>query len=220
MTRPRGSLGPMPTNRSREGPGAPSLTPGVAEIRALAHPLRLRLMELFAETPRTTKQAAALLGQPQTRLYHHVAALERAGLLRVKKTRLIKGITEKCYEATNRTMGGSSDVRAGWKRSKSKRESAARRALVMSVLTQSRQEVVAAMATSGGERPMMARLVMVAPSARLGALRERLFETLEKIQEEFDRDDQNADAAADVDRWALTITFAPVTPSARQRGTT
>jgi DNA-binding transcriptional ArsR family regulator len=204
----------MPTNRSREGPGAPPLTPGVAEIRALAHPLRLRLMELFAETPRTTKQAAALLGQPQTRLYHHVAALERAGLLRVKETRLIRGITEKCYEATSRTMG-SSDVRAGWKRSKSKRESAARRALVMSVLTQSRQEVVAAMATSGGERPMMARVVVVARSARLAALRERLFKMLEKIQKEFDGDEQNADAAADVDRWALTITFAPVTPSAR-----
>ena len=37
-------------------------------------------MELFAEAPRTTKQVAELLGEPPTRLYHHVAALERAGL--------------------------------------------------------------------------------------------------------------------------------------------
>jgi hypothetical protein len=31
------------------------------QLRALAHPLRLRMLELFAEGPRTTKQVAQLL---------------------------------------------------------------------------------------------------------------------------------------------------------------
>src|SRR5437764_897549 len=86
--------------------GAPPLAPRVAELRALAHPLRLRLLELFAEAPRTTKQVADLLGEPPTRLYHHVAALERAGLLRLTATRKNRGTTEKWFEAVSRTMGG------------------------------------------------------------------------------------------------------------------
>ena len=205
----------MPTNRSREGPGAPALTPGVAEIRALAHPLRLRLMELFTDAPRTTTQAADLLGEPPTRLYHHVAALERAGLLRLKETRRNRGTTEKWYEATSWSMGWSG-VQPGGAKRRSKGESAARRALAMSVLTQSRQEMVAAMAIRGRERPMLGRLVVVAPAARLNELRRRLFNMLKEIRDEFEAEDRNASAAAEVDRWALTLTFVPVSPSPRR----
>src|SRR5262245_12737797 len=50
------------------------------ELRALAHPLRLKLLEAFAGGPRTTMQVAADMGEPPTRLYHHVNALERAGI--------------------------------------------------------------------------------------------------------------------------------------------
>jgi len=206
----------MPTNRSREGPGAPALTPGVAEIRALAHPLRLRLMEVFGEAPRTTKQVADLLGEPPTRLYHHVAALERAGLLRLKETRQNHGITEKWYEANSRPMS-LSDVGPSRPRSRSKRESAARRALAMSVLTQSRHEMVAAMAVQGRERPMLGRLVIVVPAAQLAELRQRLFTIVKEIRNDFKREDRNAGAEAEVERWALTLTFAPVSPSRRRR---
>src|SRR3982751_1736257 len=95
----------MPRKRVSAGPGAPPLQANVAELRALAHPLRLRMMELFAESPKTTKKVAELLGQPPTRLYHHVAALERAGLLRLTETRKNRGTTEKWYESVSRTLG-------------------------------------------------------------------------------------------------------------------
>lgn len=205
----------MPRHRSREGPGAPPLTPGVAEIRALAHPLRLRLMELFAEAPRTTKQVADLLGEPPTRLYHHVAALERAGLLHLKETRQNRGTTEKWYEATNWSMGWSG-VRPAGPKNRPKGESAARRALAMSVLTQTRQEMVEAMAIRGRERPMLGRIVVVAPAAQLSVLRRRLFNMLKEIREEFEGEDPNLGAAAEVERWALTLTFAPVSASPRR----
>jgi predicted ArsR family transcriptional regulator len=174
-------------------------------------------MELFVETPRTTKQVADLLGEPPTRLYHHVAALERAGLLRLKETRRNRGTTEKWYEASNWTTSSSSDVRLGGAGgSRSKRESAARRSLAMSVLTLSRQEMVAAMATRGRERPILGRVVVVASAAELGQVRRRLLNIVKDLREEFERDDQNVDAAADVERWALTLTFAPVSSSARR----
>jgi len=73
---------------------------GLEQMRALSHPLRLRLLELFAERPRTTKQAAEALGEPTTKLYHHVAALERAGLVRLRETRQNRGTTEKYFEVT------------------------------------------------------------------------------------------------------------------------
>jgi DNA-binding transcriptional ArsR family regulator len=72
---------------------------GLDQVRALSHPLRLRLLELFAHQPRTAKQAAEVMGEPPTRLYHHVAALERAGLIRLRETRQNRGTTEKYYEA-------------------------------------------------------------------------------------------------------------------------
>src|SRR5262245_32807602 len=91
---------PPRTTGRRTGPhGQRELT----EMRALAHPLRLRICQALAERPRTTKQVAALLGEPPTRLYHHVHALERAGLLKLRETRQKRGTHEKYYEL-NRAM--------------------------------------------------------------------------------------------------------------------
>src|ERR1041385_3929203 len=87
----------MTRARSRRTAGAPVLKRSVADLRALAHPLRLRMMELFAESPKATKQGAELLGQPPPRLYHHVAALERSGLLVLTETRQNRGTVEKWY---------------------------------------------------------------------------------------------------------------------------
>ncbi len=178
----------------------------MAEMRALAHPLRLRLLELFAEAPRTTKQVADLLGEPPTRLYHHVAALERAGLLRLTETRKNRGTTEKWYEAIARTMGSSTAARST--RRAPREQAAARRSVAMAVLEQSRQEVLASMGRTDGDRPLVARLVMVAPPARIGELRERITRLLGDVQREFSCDDDTR-AEGDEERWAMTITFAP-----------
>src|SRR5438105_15444312 len=123
-----------PPLRFGADPRAPRV-PELAQMRALAHPLRLRIMELFAEQPRTTKQVAELLGQPPTRLYHHVAALERAGLLVLKETRQNRGAVEKWY------AGVAKQYQAGdEKTSKSKASRAARRELAATVLDHAKQE--------------------------------------------------------------------------------
>src|SRR5881394_4181539 len=91
--------------RGRGRGGAPALRAGVAQLRALAHPLRLRIAERFAEGPSTTMQVAAWLGQPPTRLYHHVQVLERAGILRLRETRGNRGAVEKWYETAGPVQG-------------------------------------------------------------------------------------------------------------------
>jgi DNA-binding transcriptional ArsR family regulator len=68
------------------------------QMKVLADPRRIRILELLCEE-RTTKQVAEILGEPPTRLYHHVAALARVGLIRLARTRPSRGALEKYYVA-------------------------------------------------------------------------------------------------------------------------
>jgi DNA-binding transcriptional ArsR family regulator len=77
------------------------------QMKVLADPLRIRILELFGEE-RTTKQVAGILGQPPTRLYHHVAALERVGLVRLARTQQRRGALEKYYLAVAKTFSADS----------------------------------------------------------------------------------------------------------------
>jgi DNA-binding transcriptional ArsR family regulator len=199
------------TPRPSRTPGAPPLQANVAELRALAHPLRLRIMELFAEAPRTTKQVADILGEPPTRLYHHVAALERAGLLKLKETRKNRGTVEKWYESIARTMSGATTARAAARGGKGSAAALARRGIAMTVLEQSRQEVLTAMTTPGGDPPLLARLVMIAPAAKERELRARLVEFVRELQSDFHYDEGSSPDDYEFERWAMTVTFAPVT---------
>lgn len=188
-----------------------SHVPGLSEMRALAHPLRLRIMELFAEQPRTTKDVASLLGQPATRLYHHVAALERSGLLRITERRKKRGTVERWYEATARTIQTPA---SGQKRGRKPQESAARRAIALSLLEQSRQELVAAMWRRRGDRPILGRLVVVGSASEIAAVRRRVSQVLADVQREFGTKDAPK-VGPDDERWALTMTFTPILQGTR-----
>lgn len=70
-----------------------------AQLKALAHPVRQQMFEQFATEPATTKQVAVRLGLKPTRLYHHAAILEKAGLIRLVSKRQNRGTTENYYAA-------------------------------------------------------------------------------------------------------------------------
>lgn len=67
------------------------------QLRVLADPLRVRIIEALAEE-RTTKQVAERIGEKPTKLYHHVDALERVGLIRLTRTRRVRGTLERYYQ--------------------------------------------------------------------------------------------------------------------------
>lgn len=70
-------------------------------LKVLSDPLRLKILQLFAEghqTPRTVKAIAAMLDLPPTKLYYHINLLEKHGLIRVAETNVVSGIIEKSYE--------------------------------------------------------------------------------------------------------------------------
>lgn len=93
----------QPTNPIQEQAEVHTLT-SLEQVRILANPLRLRLLEAFCPEARTTKQVAELLGEKPTRLYHHVEALSKAGLIRLHDTRPVRGTVEKYYRAVAKTF--------------------------------------------------------------------------------------------------------------------
>ena len=68
--------------------------------RALADPLRLRLLEYLVVRPRSAKELADLVGMRPDRLYHHLSRLEEAGLVTITEyRRLPRGRVERIYAA-------------------------------------------------------------------------------------------------------------------------
>src|SRR5690242_8852572 len=66
--------------------------------KALADPLRIRLLEWLFEAPRSARQLAGLAGLPTDRLYYHLGQLEQAGLIEVAEYRpLARGKVERVY---------------------------------------------------------------------------------------------------------------------------
>lgn len=66
--------------------------------KALADPLRLRLLEWLMERPRSARELADCAGLPADRLYYHLSQLERAGLIEVTEhRRLARGKVERVY---------------------------------------------------------------------------------------------------------------------------
>ena len=69
------------------------------QIKTLADPLRLRILEALIASAQTTRQVARQLNEKPNRLYHHVEALEKAGLIQLVETRPNRGTLEKYYRA-------------------------------------------------------------------------------------------------------------------------
>jgi DNA-binding transcriptional ArsR family regulator len=94
------------------GDSAPAELTTVADVdtlRALADPTRLEILALLMEGPgnlpvMSVKEIAARLSEPQTKLYRHVKHLEAAGLIRVAATRIVSGILEQRYQASQREL--------------------------------------------------------------------------------------------------------------------
>jgi DNA-binding transcriptional ArsR family regulator len=72
------------------------------QFRAVGNPTRQRIISLLSERAATTSQLAEALGQPKGSIGHHLKVLEKAGLIRVVRTRQVRAITEKYYGRTAR----------------------------------------------------------------------------------------------------------------------
>jgi DNA-binding transcriptional ArsR family regulator len=98
--RPASRRASQPGNRGTAGPAAGPPPPArvVSDLDAL-----------MAIGPgglpvRSVKELAEELAEPQTKLYRHVKQLEAAGLIEVAATRVVSGIVEQRYRASQRDL--------------------------------------------------------------------------------------------------------------------
>jgi DNA-binding transcriptional ArsR family regulator len=71
-------------------------------LRALADDLRVRIITILRERAASTTELAEKLGLPKGTVGHHLKVLEKAGLVRVVRTRKVRALTEKYYGRTAR----------------------------------------------------------------------------------------------------------------------
>jgi len=72
------------------------------QLKALADELRGRIVVLLRDQALSTTEVAARLKLPKGTVGHHLKVLERAGLIRVVRTRQVRALTEKYYGRTAR----------------------------------------------------------------------------------------------------------------------
>lgn len=83
-----------------------------AQFKALAHPLRQRLLFVLGNRPATVSQLAVALDAHKGNLAHHLKVLRQAGLVEIAETRQVRGGTEQYYRRTARRLE-IADVQAG-----------------------------------------------------------------------------------------------------------
>ena len=203
---------PRATATREEGRTAASRRQMTQQLRALAHPLRIRLLEAFARGPRTTMQVAAELGEPPTRLYHHVNALERASVLRLVDRRQVRGATEKYYAVASKRIG----TLRGQRVTAASRASLATIAAV--VFDQARSELLAAVTETHSidptSAPLALRMLLTLPASKVPRARRRILALLRQMQRE-GKQARNSNAK-DCKQWALTLGFAPTVKGAKR----
>jgi DNA-binding transcriptional ArsR family regulator len=84
-----------------------------AHFKALAHPLRHRILFALSQRPATISQLAPALGERKGTIAHHVGVLREAGMVRVGETRQVRGGTEQYYERTARRLSASGPEATG-----------------------------------------------------------------------------------------------------------
>jgi DNA-binding transcriptional ArsR family regulator len=71
-------------------------------VKALAHPLRVRILALLERGPATPKQVAAALGAPLENLSYHVRTLRDFGFIDLEERRMVRGAVEHQYRLGHR----------------------------------------------------------------------------------------------------------------------
>src|SRR6266571_3611534 len=83
-----------------------------AQLRAMADPLRVTILDLLLERAATVAELAAVVQRPKSTVAHHVNVLLEAGLLRVVRTRLTNSARSFVTPASQRSARRSSG--SGW----------------------------------------------------------------------------------------------------------
>src|ERR687894_1971873 len=113
-------------------------------VRAIGHPLRLRLLTIFNERVASPSDLAAELGEPIGNVSYHTRILARLGCVELVKTKQVRGAVEHYYRAVVRPVFKDEDW-AGLPKS-------IRKSLAGAVLAEIADDVGAAAGEGGFDR--------------------------------------------------------------------
>jgi DNA-binding transcriptional ArsR family regulator len=186
------------------------------QVKALSKPIRLRLLEAFCREALTTKQAAAAIGEMQvTRLYHHVEALERAGLIRLVKTVRNRGTMEKYYQTVAKKFAVDQRLLTIAPAQVAQNSIISVFASTLEeTLTEIRDSITAELIGAGEARPaaLMSHVHIRATTAQAGKIMKKIEKLLSSCQQAAETEDEKD--------YALTVVFYPLKagqPAARAR---
>jgi len=179
------------------------------QIKVVADPLRVRILETLCLEPRTTKQVAEILGEKPTRLYHHVDALAEVGLIRLVDTRPVRGTTEKYYQAVARSFrtdpGLFSRSEAGDDDTRALADVAT--AVLSNVTGEVRDLILSGYDLASAEDGLLSYVEVHASEDEIRALHDRLLAILKDLQEMCCDDAEASDSER---RYRLSIVWFPL----------
>lgn len=210
----------MAAKPPRKGPRLPQqeafTLKNLDQVKVLADPLRIRILEALCEE-RTTKQVADLLGEKPSKLYHHVEALEKVGLIALTRTRQNRGTVEKYYLAVARTFRADARVfLPKGKRGGSK--SAAFRQTVSTLLDQTAVELTSLVDRKDDsvgaieEEAIVSFLEIHGSKAQLDSIRGKIHELIRSLTAD-DEDQAEPAGAAEQGRSRLMLAYYPLDPA-------
>lgn len=180
------------------------------QVKAMADPLRARIVEAMRDAPRTAKQVAEMLGEKPTRLYHHVDALERVGILRLVDTRRNRGTLEKYFQPVAKLFVVDRELFAPERGVEAEQAAEAIQNVAADLLRETMEEIREGIATKwiplqDRSRAELARVAIRARPERIAQVMAKIHTLLEDAQAA----DDDGDAADRLD-YRLTIAFYPV----------
>ena len=171
-------------------------------MRLLTDPLKLQLIQAFAEKAKTTKQVATELGESVTKLYRHVDALQNAGLLVVVEEKQKRGTIERTFRAVAERFEADQSLfadGAGGEGSNAIRD----------LLRGAEAEILDVVANANNDnddeqKAIIMRVRVKASPERIAELQQSLSEWCESVQEGIDCD------ADDAEEFGGLIAFYPI----------
>ncbi|HXV74766.1 MAG TPA: helix-turn-helix domain-containing protein [Candidatus Polarisedimenticolaceae bacterium] len=176
----------------------------------LADELRVRILEaLCDDEPRTTKQVAKRLGEKPTRLYHHVDALERVGLIRLAETRQVRGTVEKYYRAVAKVFRADSSLfRTDDAGEAAKQVVGVVQTMMLNTAEDLRRLIDAGHDVAGSDEALLSYTEVHASEEQIRRLREKLMAVLHDVGET--GCDEESGGPGKPRRFRLTLAFFPL----------
>ena len=197
---------PGPTEGSRLPQEKTYVLSDLEQVRVLANPLRIRILQEFG-FERTTKQVAERLGEKPTRLYHHVDALERVGLIRLTRTQPNRGTVEKYYQAVARSFRTDEGLFSAHSTEEDLQELAGIVSTMMSTTFQELEELIRSAGNKEDleEEGLFTFVEVRGSRQQVLDIRAKFLELLEELAEDCDDEPEE-----DPRRFRLTLAYYPL----------